>query len=70
MDDFFATSQAAYRQQLAMLDRLRRQKRRMRSVRVWRRVTVVVFATIFTAILTDKAYKEYKLESLTSGALT
>ncbi|KAE8788211.1 putative UPF0496 protein 5 [Hordeum vulgare] len=54
-DEFFATFQAAYRQQLVMLDRLRRQKRRMRSVRVWRRVTVVVFATIFTAILTDKA---------------
>ncbi|KAE8772670.1 putative UPF0496 protein 5 [Hordeum vulgare] len=54
-DEFCAAFQAAYRQQLAMLDRLRRQKRRLgrrlRSVRVWRRVTGVVFATIFAAIL-------------------
>ncbi|KAF7013303.1 unnamed protein product [Triticum aestivum] len=54
-DEFFAAFQAAYRQQLGMLDRLRRQKRRLdgrlRSLRVWRRVTGVVFATTFAAIL-------------------
>ncbi|VAH25058.1 putative UPF0496 protein 5 [Triticum dicoccoides] len=54
-DEFFAAFQAAYRQQLGMLDRLRRQKRRLdgrlRSLRVWRRVAGVVFATTFAAIL-------------------
>uniref|UniRef100_A0A0E0M6V1 Uncharacterized protein n=1 Tax=Oryza punctata TaxID=4537 RepID=A0A0E0M6V1_ORYPU len=54
-DEFFAEFQTMYRQQTAMVDKLRRQKRRLgrrlRSVRVWRRVSRMVFLTAFAALL-------------------
>ncbi|KAF0928333.1 hypothetical protein E2562_003158 [Oryza meyeriana var. granulata] len=54
-DEFFAAFQTVYRQQMAMLDKLRQRKRRLdrrlRSVRVWRRVSGIVFLTTFAALL-------------------
>ena len=54
-DEFFAAFQTVYRQQMSMVGKLRRRKRRLdrrlRSVRVWRRVSGIVFLTAFAALL-------------------
>ncbi|TVU30763.1 hypothetical protein EJB05_22401, partial [Eragrostis curvula] len=53
--DLFAAFQAVYRQQVAMMAKLRQRKRqldgRIRSVRAWRRVSGVVFVSTFAALL-------------------
>ncbi|XP_040384397.1 putative UPF0496 protein 5 [Oryza brachyantha] len=54
-DEFFAAFQTVYRQQTAMVAKLQQRKRRLdrslRSVRVWRRVSSIVFLTTFAALL-------------------
>ncbi|GJN20396.1 hypothetical protein PR202_gb07771 [Eleusine coracana subsp. coracana] len=53
--DLFAAFQAVYTQHLTMVGRLRQRKRRLdgriRSARAWRRVSGVVFAATFAALL-------------------
>lgn len=54
-DEFFAAFQAVYRQQLAMLEKLQQRKHRLdkkiRTIKAWRRVSSIIFATTFAAVL-------------------
>jgi hypothetical protein len=53
--EFFAAFQTVYREQVAMMGKLRQRKRqldgRVRSVRAWHRVSSVVFVTTFAVLL-------------------
>ncbi|CAL4921318.1 unnamed protein product [Urochloa decumbens] len=54
-DEFFAAFQAVYRQQLAMLEKLQQRKHRLdkkiKTIKAWRRVSSIIFATTFAAVL-------------------
>lgn len=53
--EFFAAFESVYRQQLAMLARMKERKRKidskLRSAKTWRRVSCVIFASAFAAVL-------------------
>ncbi|VAH87738.1 unnamed protein product [Triticum turgidum subsp. durum] len=52
-DEFFEAFQAVYRQQLAMLEKLQQRKHRLdkkiKTIKAWRRVSSVIFASTFAA---------------------
>ncbi|KAE8812427.1 UPF0496 protein 1 [Hordeum vulgare] len=54
-DEFFEAFQAVYRQQLAMLEKLQQRKHRLdkkiKTIKAWRRVSSVIFASTFAAVL-------------------
>lgn len=54
-DEFFAAFQAVYRQQLTMLEKLQQRKHRLdkkvKTIKAWRRVSSIIFATTFAAVL-------------------
>lgn len=54
-DEFFNAFQAVYRQQLAMLEKLQQRKHRLdktvKMIKAWRRVSSIIFATTFAAVL-------------------
>lgn len=54
-DEFFEAFQAVYRQQLAMLEKLQQRKHRLdkkvKTIKAWRRVSSIIFATTFAAVL-------------------
>ncbi|CAM0871713.1 unnamed protein product [Alopecurus aequalis] len=54
-DEFFEAFQAVYRQQLAMLEKLQLRKHRLdkkvNKIKAWRRVSSVIFASTFAAVL-------------------
>lgn len=54
-DEFFAAFQAVYRQQLTMLEKLQQRKhrldRKIKRIKAWRRVSSIIFATTFAAVL-------------------
>lgn len=54
-DEFFNAFQAVYRQQLAMLEKLQQRKHRLdkkvKTIKAWRRVSSIIFATTFAAVL-------------------
>ncbi|KAM3062867.1 hypothetical protein ACUV84_005845 [Puccinellia chinampoensis] len=54
-DEFFEAFQAVYRQQLAMLEKLQLRKHRLdkkvKKIKAWRRVSSVIFASTFAAVL-------------------
>ena len=54
-DEFFAAFQAVYRQQLTMLEKLLQRKHRLdkkiKTIKSWRRVSSIIFATTFAAVL-------------------
>ncbi|XP_020104032.1 UPF0496 protein 1-like [Ananas comosus] len=54
-EEFFAAFHSVYVQQLSMLDRLQQHKRRLnkriRTIRTWRRVSSIIFAATFAAVL-------------------
>ncbi|TKW08260.1 hypothetical protein SEVIR_6G017900v4 [Setaria viridis] len=54
-EEFFAAFQAMYRQQLTMLKKLQRRKHRLdkkiKTIKAWRRVSSIIFATTFAAVL-------------------
>ncbi|KAL5219418.1 hypothetical protein ABZP36_020102 [Zizania latifolia] len=53
--EFFTAFQAVYRQQLTMLEKLQQRKHRLdkkiRAIKAWRRVSSIIFATTFAAVL-------------------
>lgn len=53
--EFFASFDSVYRQQVAMLARMKERKRKIdskiRSAKTWRRVSCVIFASAFAAVL-------------------
>lgn len=54
-EEFFSAFQAVYRQQLTMLEKLQQRKHRLdkkvRAIKAWRRVSSIIFATTFAAVL-------------------
>ncbi|KAL6645041.1 hypothetical protein ACP70R_016649 [Stipagrostis hirtigluma subsp. patula] len=54
-DEFFTAFQGVYRQQLIMLEKLQQRKnrldRKIKSIKAWRRVSSIIFATTFAAVL-------------------
>ncbi|KAG8073884.1 hypothetical protein GUJ93_ZPchr0006g42002 [Zizania palustris] len=54
-EEFFTAFQAVYRQQLTMLEKLQQRKSRLdkkvRAIKAWRRVSSIIFATTFAAVL-------------------
>ncbi|CAD6210051.1 unnamed protein product [Miscanthus lutarioriparius] len=54
-DELFAAFQAVYRQQLTMLEKLQQRKHRLdkkiKTIKAWRRVSSIIFATTFAAVL-------------------
>lgn len=54
-DEFFEAFQAVYRQQLAMLEKLQLRKHRLdkkvKKIKAWRRVSSIIFASTFAAVL-------------------
>jgi hypothetical protein len=54
-DEFFQAFQAVYRQQLAMLEKLQLRKHRLdkkvKKIKAWRRVSSIIFASTFAAVL-------------------
>uniref|UniRef100_A0ACD5TUZ9 Uncharacterized protein n=1 Tax=Avena sativa TaxID=4498 RepID=A0ACD5TUZ9_AVESA len=54
-DEFFEAFQAVYRQQLAMLEKLQLRKhrldKRVKKIKAWRRVSSIIFASTFAAVL-------------------
>lgn len=54
-DDFFSLFQSVYKQQVAMLEKLQIKKRKldkkMKSVKSWRKVSMIIFAATFTTVL-------------------
>ncbi|KAL6867306.1 hypothetical protein ACP4OV_015330 [Aristida adscensionis] len=54
-EEFFSAFQSVYRQQLVMLEKLQQRKnrldRRIKSIKAWRRVSSIIFATTFAAVL-------------------
>ncbi|KAL0921741.1 hypothetical protein M5K25_008845 [Dendrobium thyrsiflorum] len=54
-DEFYQAFQSVYRQQLSMLEKLHRRKneldKKLKSVKAWRKVTCVIFASAFAALL-------------------
>lgn len=54
-DEFFQTFQSVYGQQLAMLEKLHQRKnklgKKLKSVRAWRKVSCIIFASAFAALL-------------------
>jgi hypothetical protein len=54
-EEFFVAFQAVYRQQLTMLEKLQQRKHRLgkkvKAIKAWRRVSSIIFATTFAAVL-------------------
>ncbi|KAM7506928.1 hypothetical protein LguiA_017381 [Lonicera macranthoides] len=54
-DEFFKLFQSVYRQQVVMLEKLQIKKskldKKMKSVKAWRKVSMIIFAATFTAVL-------------------
>jgi hypothetical protein len=54
-EEFFVAFQAVYRQQLTMLEKLKQRKHRLdnkvNAIKAWRRVSSIIFATTFAAVL-------------------
>ncbi|KAK8953720.1 UPF0496 protein 1 [Platanthera guangdongensis] len=54
-DEFFQAFQSVYRQQLAILEKLHHKKnkldKKLKSVRAWRKVTCIIFASALAALL-------------------
>lgn len=54
-DEFYQAFQSVYRQQLSMLEKLHHRKseldKKLKSVKIWRKVTCIIFASAFAALL-------------------